>query len=56
MPIIRVLYVYNVKIQYITVLARVSRPGGLAGKCAKVVEGGLHEGGGFTTYFERGVA
>ena len=26
----------------------VSRPGGgLAGKCAKVVGGGLHEGGGF---------
>ena len=33
--------------------------GGLAGKCAKVVGGGLHEWGGSTIYafiFERGVA
>ena len=28
-----------------TVLARVAARGGLAGKCAKVVVGGLHKGG-----------
>ena len=46
---------------YATVFALVSRSaqGGLADMCAKVVGGGLQEGGGFPIYFfifERGVA